>query len=152
MIGLMKPSRVSRKIKILWFFQCNKAISEKCDRENAILTALEAFYGGNAENKISLNFILIHHHRKVLLKLSKCILLNASGICKFYTCKKSPFWKQSSNARRFCPSGPMDPIFHIWAVVTCTKAWGKSQGDKWLFTFCQKNEPKMMLGLSSNKS
>ena len=58
MIGLMKPSRVSRKIKILWFFQCNKAISEKCDRENAILTALEAFYGGNAENKISLNFIL----------------------------------------------------------------------------------------------
>ena len=57
-ISLMKPSRVSRKIKILWFFQCNKAISEKCDRENAILTALEAFYGGNAENKISLNFIL----------------------------------------------------------------------------------------------
>ena len=129
MIGLMKPSRVSRKIKILRFFQCNKAISEKCDWENAILTALEAFYGGNAENKIFLNSFL-HHHRKVLLKLSKCILLNASGICKFYTCKKSPFWKQSSNARRFCPSGPMDPIFHIWAVVTYTKAWGKNQGDK----------------------
>ena len=52
MIGLMKPSRVSRKIKILWFFQCNKAISEKCDRENAILTALEAFYGGNAEKNL----------------------------------------------------------------------------------------------------
>ena len=34
------------------------SISEKCDRENAILTALEAFYGGNAENEISLNFIL----------------------------------------------------------------------------------------------
>ena len=91
----------------------------------------------------------LHHHRKVLLKLSKCILLNASGICKFYTCKKSPFWKQSSNVRHFCPTGPMDPIFHIWAVVTYTKAWGKNQGDKWLFTFCQKNEPKMMLGLSS---
>ena len=91
----------------------------------------------------------LHHHRKVLLKLSKCILLNASGICKFYTCKKSPFWKQSSNVRHFCPTGSMDPIFHIWAVVTYTKAWGKYQGDKWLFTFCQTNEPKMMLGLSS---
>ena len=92
----------------------------------------------------------LHYHRKVLLKLSKCILLNASWICKFYTCKKSTFWKQSSNVRHFCPTGPMDPIFHIWAVVTYTKAWGKNQGDKWLFTFCQKNEPKMMLGLSSN--
>ena len=93
----------------------------------------------------------LHYHRKVLLKLSKCILLNASRICKFYTCKKSTFWKQSSNVRHFCPTGPMDPIFHIWAVVTYTKAWGKNQGDKWLFTNCQKNEPNLMLGLLSRR-
>ena len=92
----------------------------------------------------------LHYDRKLLLKLSKCNFLNASGICNFYTCKKLLYWKQSSIVRHFCPTSPMDPIFHIWAVVTCTKAWGKNQGDKWLFTNCQKNEPNLMLGLLSN--
>ena len=91
----------------------------------------------------------LHYDRKLLLKLSKCNFLNASGICNFYTCKKLLYWKQSSIVRHFCPTSPMDPIFHIWAVVTCTKAWGKNQGDKWLFTNCQKNEPNLMLGLLS---
>ena len=91
----------------------------------------------------------LHYDRKLLLKLSKCNFLNVSGICNFYTCKKLLYWKQSSIVRHFCPTSPMDPIFHIWAVVTCTKAWGKNQGDKWLFTNCQKNEPNLMLGLLS---
>ena len=92
----------------------------------------------------------LHYDHKLLLKLSKCNFLNASGICNFYTCKKLLYWKQSSIVRHFCPTSPMDPIFHIWAVVTCTKAWGKNQGDKWLFTNCQKNEPNLMLCLLSN--
>ena len=91
----------------------------------------------------------LHYDRKLLLKLSKCNFLNVSGICNFYTCKKLLYWKQSSIVRHFCPTSPMDPIFYIWAVVTCTKAWGKYQGDKWLFTNCQKNEPNLMLGLLS---
>ena len=106
--------------------------------------------------KIKFLFILfwnkctfLHYDRKLLPKLSKCNFLNASGICNFYTCKKLLYWKQSSIVRHFCPTSPMDPIFHIWAVVTCTKAWGKNQGDKWLFTNCQKNEPNLMLGLLS---
>ena len=93
----------------------------------------------------------LHYDRKLFLKLSKCNFLNASGICNFYTCKKLLYWKQSLIVRHFCPTSPMDPIFHIWAVVTCTKGWGKNQGDKWLFTNCQKNEPNLMLGLLSTE-